>query len=119
MSRLEIILSAIVFVSMLFNVGIFIYARNVVSKLLFVADELGDLNEMISSFAQHLKDVYELDMFYGDETLSNLLNHAISFNEQMSTFEEIYSLTEEEKIDNKDPTPQEAQSQENDEAPVS
>ena len=34
-------------------------------------------------------------MFYGDATLEHLLNHAVSFNEQLETFEYIYSLTEE------------------------
>ena len=94
MSRLEVILSAILFLSLIFNVGLFVYARNVVSKLLFVSEELGDLQNMTDSFAKHLKAVYELEMFYGDETLRHLLNHAVSFNEQLLTFEEIYSLTE-------------------------
>ena len=49
---------------------------------------------MISSFAAHLKAVYELESFYGDDTLRHLLNHAISFDEQLETFEHIYSLTE-------------------------
>ena len=54
---------------------------------------------MINSFALHLKSVYELEMFYGDETLASLLEHATSFNEYIETFEYIYSLTaaEEEK----------------------
>mgnify|MGYP001316596744 CR=1 FL=1 len=102
MSRLEVILSAILFLSLIFNVGLFIYARNVVSKLLFVSEELGDLQNMTDSFAKHLKAVYELEMFYGDETLQHLLNHAVSFNEQLMTFEEIYSLTEEQQLDNRE-----------------
>ena len=57
MSRLEIILSAILFISTMFNIGIFVYARNVVAKLLFVSEELGDLQDMIDSFAKHLKDL--------------------------------------------------------------
>jgi hypothetical protein len=47
---------------------------------------------MIESFASHVQSVYELDTFYGDETLHALLNHAISFNEQLDTFEYIYSF---------------------------
>ena len=43
-----------------------------------------------------IKEVYELETFYGDQTLLGLLNHAISFNEQLETFEYVYSLTEEE-----------------------
>ena len=96
MSRLEIILSAALVISMLFNIGIFVYARGAISRLLFVSEELGDFQNMVNAFAKHVKAVYELEMFYGDATLEHLLNHAVSFNEQLETFEFIYSLTEEQ-----------------------
>jgi hypothetical protein len=83
--------------SVLFNIGIFLYARAVVVRLLSVSEELGDLQEMVNSFANHLSAVYELETFYGDATLQGLLNHAISFNEQLETFEQIYTLTEKER----------------------
>jgi len=94
MSRLEIILSAVATLSVLLNVGIFIYARSAIVQLLSVSEELGDLQHMIDAFAKHVKSVYELDAFYGDQTLEHLLHHAVSFNEQLETFEYIYSLTE-------------------------
>ena len=65
MSRLEIILSAILFLSIGFNIGIFIYARAALARLLFVSEELGDLQHMVNALARHLKSVYELEMFYG------------------------------------------------------
>jgi len=94
MSRLEIILSCILTLSILANIGVFVYARAAIGRLLFVADELGDLQTMTNNFANHLSAVYELESFYGDQTLQYLLDHAISFNEQLETFEYIYSLTE-------------------------
>lgn len=94
MTRLEIILSAILTLSILFNIGIFIYAREAITRLVRVSEELGDLQIMIDSFTKHLESVYGLEMFYGDQTLQSLLEHATSFNEQMTTFEYIYSLTE-------------------------
>jgi hypothetical protein len=95
MSRLEIILSAVLFLSVLSNIGLIMYVRGAIIRLLFVSEELGDLQQMTNAFAENLKIVYELDMFYGDETLKSLLHHAVSFNEQLETFEHIYSLTEE------------------------
>ena len=99
MTRLEIVLSALLAVSAILNIGLFVYTRAVVVRLLSIAEELWDLQQMIDSFAEHLNQVYELEMFYGDQTLQSLLNHAVSFNEQLETFEHIYTLTEEE-IDN-------------------
>ena len=97
MSRLEIILSAILTISVILNIGIFVYARAAVAQLLLVSEELGDLQQMIDSFAKHLNTVYSLESFYGDQTLKDLLDHAVSFNEQLETFEFIYSLTEEQQ----------------------
>ena len=94
MSRLEIILSALLTVSVILNIGIFVYARSALAHLLFVSEELGDLQQMVNSFSEHLDSVYSLESFYGDQTLKNLLDHAISFNRQLETFEFIYSLTE-------------------------
>ena len=79
------------------------YARAAIARLLFVSEELGDLQQMINSFASHVKAVYELDAFDGDSTLKHLLDHAVSFNEQLETFEFIYSITEEEQEEYDDP----------------
>ena len=95
MSRLEIILMCILSLSLIFNVLLLAYARASIMRLLSVSEELGDLQQMINSFANHLQAVYELESFYGDTTLQNLLEHAVSFNEQLETFEYIYALTEE------------------------
>ena len=94
MSRLEIILSAILSISIILNIGLIAYVRATIVQLLSVSEELGDLQEMINSFSQHLQDIHQLEMFYGDETVKGLLEHALSFNEQLETFEYIYSLTE-------------------------
>jgi hypothetical protein len=95
MSRLEIILSAILALSALFNVGLIIYVRGSIVRLLSISEELGDLQQMIDSFANHTKTIYEMEMFYGDETLASLVEHAASLGEYLETFEYIYVLTEE------------------------
>tara|TARA_Y100000593_G_C4106078_1_gene235629 strand:- start:155 stop:490 length:336 start_codon:yes stop_codon:yes gene_type:complete len=96
MSRLEVILSAIATLSILMNVGLIIYARNVVSKLLTISSELIDLGKIIDTFSGHLESVYEMEMFYGDETLQSLIEHARSFNAQMDTFDFIYQYADDE-----------------------
>tara|TARA_R110002020_G_scaffold44161_6_gene127637 strand:+ start:33017 stop:33325 length:309 start_codon:yes stop_codon:yes gene_type:complete len=78
-------------------VGVVLYARATLLRLLSISEELGDLQQMINAFTKHLSDLYNLEMFYGDQSLAALLDHAASFNEQMETFEYIYTLTETEK----------------------
>ena len=96
MTKIEIILSVVCVISLILNVGVFTYARSVITQLLSVSEALGDLKTMIDSFFVHSREVYEMEMFYGDDTLHSLMDHAKSLNEQLSTFEYIYSLTEDE-----------------------
>jgi len=44
-------------------------------ELADVSDNLGDLVEIITNYGNHLRDVYQLDSFYGDETLKGLMTH--------------------------------------------
>tara|TARA_B100001250_G_scaffold403001_1_gene416896 strand:+ start:535 stop:870 length:336 start_codon:yes stop_codon:yes gene_type:complete len=99
MSRLEIILSSVLMLSVLFNIGLIVYVRSAVVRLLWVSEELGDLQSMTTSFSNHIQSVYEMEMFYGDETLGSLMEHARSYDEQLETFAYIYSLTDKEEMD--------------------
>lgn len=96
MSRLEIVLSVFLTLSLIVNLGLVVYVRAAIARLMLVSEELGDLQDMINSFLDHTQSVYEMEMFYGDQTLQNLLEHARDFSAQMDSFEYIYSLTDEE-----------------------
>jgi len=108
MTNLETIISIILTLSLVLNVGLGLYVRTAIVKLLSISEEMYDFKEMVDSFATHLERVYELDMFYGDETLGGLMEHARSFNEQLETFEYIYGLIEEDaENENTDPDAEE------------
>ena len=110
MASLEITLSIILIFSIAGNIALFIYARAAIVRLLSIAEELYDLKDMSESLTEHLQSVYELEMFYGDETLSSLMEHARSFTKQQETFEYIYGLIEEEDdSSNTDPEEEETE----------
>ena len=104
MSRLEIILGIVATVSVTFNIGLILYLKGAIVRLISISEELGDFQQMVSAFALHVKTVYELEMFYGDQTLESLLEHARSFNEYLDTFEYIYTLTDEKELQLDDDT---------------
>jgi hypothetical protein len=62
-----------------------------------IADEIGDLRTAATAFSQHVKDVYKLEMFYGDQTLQALMDHARSFKEYMDTFDYVYLLNQQDE----------------------
>lgn len=106
MTTLEIILTLILLLSMTINIGLIVYVRTAIVRLLSVSEEMYDFKEMVDTFALHLESVYEMEMFYGDETLGSLMEHARSFNKQLETFEYIYGLIEE---DAEEPEPHDAE----------
>jgi hypothetical protein len=99
MTELEIILIATTTFSLLLTAAVFVYARSAISRLLYVADELADLKTMVDSFSSHVSGLYEMEMYYGDQTLQGLVDHAQSFNEQLETFDFIYTLTETDEFE--------------------
>jgi len=83
--------------SIAFNVFFIWYIRNLLSQLYFVANNMSELVDETISFRDHLSSVYELETFYGDETLAGLLAHVGQYSETLSDFEEIYALLDEEE----------------------
>jgi len=55
-----------------------------------ISDNLGDLVEILGNYGMHLKRVYSLDSFYGDETLEFLMEHTRAVREIL---EEQYGST--------------------------
>ena len=97
MNRVEMVLSIMLLVSVGINILLFVYSRTITDRLARIAVEIVDLRETVTSFANHLKSVYELEMFYGDQTLQALMDHARSFRDYMDQFEYVYILDEEEQ----------------------
>ena len=55
-----------------------------------ISDSLGDLVEILRNYREHLRKVYSLDSFYGDETLEFLMQHT---NAVRAILEEQYGST--------------------------
>tara|TARA_Y100000310_G_scaffold187257_1_gene187330 strand:+ start:131 stop:469 length:339 start_codon:yes stop_codon:yes gene_type:complete len=63
------------------------YIRQLVSRLLHISDNIEDLVILIKNYSNHLKSVYELETFYGDETLQSLLKHTGHTIEELEQYE--------------------------------
>ena len=70
-----ILLSLLLVISLIVNAIMVWYARASIVQLAFVSENIADLKNSVSAYSAHLKSVHELEMFYGDQTLSSLLEH--------------------------------------------
>ena len=82
--------------SVLFNIFLAWYCRNLIVSLYDVSENMQTLVEEVLSFDQHLNSVHELEIFYGDETLGNLIRHSRGLTETLEDFAEIYTLFDQE-----------------------
>lgn len=82
------------FVSVCLNLVFAWYTKTTLSNLLYISENVFSLYEMIADFGDHLKTVYELERFYGDPTLTNLLEHADAVREEIEEYEQILLLSE-------------------------
>ena len=73
--EINIILIIALLLSVVANVVLTRLALFQSQELANVSDNLGDLVEIITNYGNHLRDVYQLDSFYGDETLKGLMTH--------------------------------------------
>lgn len=87
-------IEGILALSLVANIFLIWYTRNTLSNLLYLSENLGSLYELIDNFSTHLQAVYELERFYGDQTLTDLLEHANALREVLEQYEEIFLLTE-------------------------
>ena len=53
---------------------------------------------MLGEFSIHLKSVYELEMFYGDDTLKSLMDHASQLSERLEDLDLVVNEERKEEI---------------------
>ena len=83
-----VILITILVGSLIFNGVMFWYLRQLTQRLTFIYDNIGDVSDIIANYRTHLKSVYSMEMFYGDETLKYLVDHTRSVSNLLEDFED-------------------------------
>lgn len=78
------------------------YIRKLLAKVLFVSQNLTDLVDLLGTYRNHLKRVYAMDMFHGDETMKFLIQHTNSLLDVLEDYSDIYKLTEPIELEEED-----------------
>ena len=86
--------------SIVANVLMVWYVRRVVKRSLLVFEVTSDMLEALDEFSTHVEQVYELPLFYGDETLKGLLEHSREIVDEVRGYKDGFIFDEEgERID--------------------
>jgi hypothetical protein len=78
------------------------YITKLLAKVLFVSQNLTDLVDLLSTYRNHLKRIYSMEMFHGDETIRFLIQHTNSLLDVLEDYSDIYLMTEPIALDEED-----------------
>ena len=70
--------------SMLGNLTLVFYARWLIKIIKTKEEDMLSINEIIIDYLNHLNSVHELETFYGEPTLVNLIEHGKNLTESLS-----------------------------------
>ena len=93
---LHVCLFIVIMFSVAVNVFLLWYIRGLFQRLYYVSDNIFNLVQEVQAFEEHLDSVHNLEMFYGDEVLGNLISHSKGLLGILEDFREIYSLFDED-----------------------
>ena len=73
--------------SVILNVFLIWYVVKLLRRFLAFQDELDEFSLMLEEYQGHIDVIYNLERFYGDSTLKNLLVHSKSVAEECKQFQ--------------------------------
>ena len=82
-------------ISIILNGVLLWYIRKMLGKLLSVSDNMGYLVEDLASYQNHIQQLYEMEMYYGEPSIKDLILHSKQIVEHVKEFSDVYNLIEE------------------------
>ena len=82
-------LSIVLLISLGSNILAFYYIRDLLGRLGWLTQNLTNLSELIRGFQNHIKGVYEIEKFYGDQDMKLLVQHTSDLIEVMDDYLEV------------------------------
>ena len=61
-----------------------------VRRLLSISENLDEFLSTLRDFEQHIRNVYNMEKFYGDEILTGLLEHCVETSQNIKDFVQRY-----------------------------
>ena len=96
---IEITLTIALVLSLSANVFMLWYVRGLLRDMLDLTENILEFQNELAAYREHLQSIYELEMFYGDDTLGGLLEHGVSLIESMDKFDEFVELLSSDQIE--------------------
>ncbi len=83
------------FCSLFLNIVFLFYVRWLIKSLNVINEDVVRLSSMLEDYAEHVSSIYEMEMFYGDQTLKNLLDHGNNLVDTINSLDLLINKEEE------------------------
>jgi vacuolar-type H+-ATPase subunit I/STV1 len=80
--------------SLVINFFTFWYVRQLLGRLRWISENINDLTQIIKIYQNNLQDVQQLEQFYGDKEIRNLVLHTASLLDVLDDYGEVTLITE-------------------------
>ena len=87
-------------ISLILNILFIWYLRQLLSRFAYICTNIFELKSTIDLYVKHLRVVSELEMFYKDPNIEQLMQHTADLVKQFETYEEFYTLISSNDIAN-------------------
>jgi hypothetical protein len=84
------VLPFLLYISILANILLMWYAYQFVIENNKIEEDISSLFDNTEDFVKHLEQIHELEMYYGDQNLQNLINHSKNLINQYVDIQEKY-----------------------------
>ena len=99
------------------------YLRKLLNRFLFISQNIDDLVVMVENYQSHLKQVYSMETYHGDETIKYLMGHTKSLLSILDDYKDVLdiieplSLEQENDINDENTNPEATEEEEETEVP--
>ena len=76
------------------NILLLWYIKKLLSQLLPISDNMGNLVEDLTSYQTHLQQLYEMEMYYGEPSIKELILHSREVD-HVKGFSDVYNIMSE------------------------
>ena len=83
--------------SLVFNALLVFYAVRLARRLLTVSTNIDAVYQVFDVFREHVEQIHEAEMFYGDQTLQALIDHSKAVLESLKDYDDLMALVEVEE----------------------
>ena len=74
--------------SVIINIFAFWYIKDILGRLTWISQNINDIAELSKTYSGHVRTIYSLQDYYGDEDIRGLLEHTTLFLEELEEYQE-------------------------------